>query len=354
MFGRRAKPEDQSATKTGSVSDSGQAAGSRWPYGVLVAVMLSGAGLMVVGLTLQEIFAPGLWVARQSWIPSHPSVPSSQPAPVRVRTGSVDDLRDSFRRIGYELPAGGAGEVPRLSVAGLPDDLSDLEDAKERKTLFLQTILPMVLSVNEELRSARSKVVALSKSMASGEDLDDAEADWLGELEQLFRIERKGEAPAAKALLKRLDEVPVGLALAQAAIESGWGTSRFAREGNALFGQRTWTQDDGLVPKNRQEGESFRVRRFDSPADSVWVYVHNLNTAPAYAGWRARRAALRAAGQGLSATALLSGLEPYSEKGADYLAMLDQMIRKEKLGRFQKTKLATPWNGDEEAVASAD
>lgn len=319
---------------------------ARWPYGLLLGAMAFGAGLMVLGLGLQESFAPGLWSPRQAWLPAHPEGSRALPAAISVRSGSVEALQRSFARIGYELPADGAARVPRLRLAALPDDLSDIADAKQRKTLFLKTVLPMVLSVNEQIREARREVLAISKRSAQGVAPDPAVTDWLADLERRFGIESKGAGPATDALLERLDEVPVALALAQAAIESGWGTSRFAREGNALFGQRTWKQADGLVPKARGEGESFRVRRFKAPVESVWSYVHNLNTSPAYDAWRARRAALRASGRALSASALLAGLEPYSEKGAEYTAMLGEMIRKEKLGRFQKVRLAGAAEGD--------
>ena len=337
-----APPSNESEDEAAPQADRGQASASRWPYGLLVGAMAFGAVIMLGGLILQETFAPGLWTARESWIPAHPDGPHSKPAPVYVSGRSVEDLKRSYARIGYELPSEGAARVPRLRVAGLPDDLSEITDAKERKTLFLKTVLPMVLSVNEELRVARREVVALSKKAGTEGGLDEDEVEWLGELERLFGIKRKGERPATKALLKRIDEVPVALALAQAAIESGWGTSRFALEGNALFGQRTWKATDGLVPEARKDGESFRVRSFSMPVDSVWSYAHNLNSSSAYGEWRNRRAQMRAAGKTLEATALLSGLEAYSEKGDEYLAMLDQLIRREKLGRFQKVRLAGP------------
>lgn len=339
-------PSDADSEQDSPRSDKSDLAASRWPYGLLVGAMAFGAGVMLLGLVLQDSFAPGLWTAREAWLPAHPDGPRSQPAPVTVSSRSADALKRSYLRIGYELPAERGARVPRLRVARLPDDLAELTDAKERKALFLQTVLPMVLSVNEEIRTARRAVIALSKAAAGG-GLDEDEREWLDELERRFAIERKGDAPATKALLARLDEVPVALALAQAAIESGWGTSRFALEGNALFGQRTWKGKDGLVPEARAEGQSFRVRSFATPAESVWFYVHNLNTSPAYGQWRARRAALRAAGKPLSATDLLLGLEAYSEKGSDYIAMLDEMIRREKLGRFQQVRLSSPQNDDE-------
>lgn len=315
-------------------------AGARWqPYGLLLGVMLLGAGALLGGLSLQELYAPGLRTAGQSWIPRHPEARRSRPAPTFVAARSVEDLKLSFQRLGYELPSVGAGWVPRLSVAGLPKDLPELEDPAERKRLFLQTLLPLVLTVNEELRSARRKVVELSDKIAAGGQLESEDAAWLEELEARYRIERDSKASAAKTLLRRLDEVPVAMALAQGAVESGWGTSRFAQEGNALFGQRTWKQDTGLVPEARREDHEFRVRRYGAPLESVWSYVHNLNTSPAYQDWRKRRAELRAAGKELSAGALLPALAPYSEKGAEYVEMLGEMIRDEKLGRFQKAKL---------------
>lgn len=134
-----------------------------------------------------------------------------------------------------------------------------------------------------------------------------------------------------RRLLRRVDIVPPSLALAQAANESAWGTSRFAREGNNLFGQWCYTPGCGLVPMRRELGGRHEVKRFDWPYDSVASYVHNLNTHPAYRGFRQTRESLQDESQTLSGLALLDGLRSYSERGPEYLTAIRNIIVKNDL-----------------------
>lgn len=144
--------------------------------------------------------------------------------------------------------------------------------------------------------------------------------------------EGAGLSPAAyDELLARLDIVPVSLALAQAAEESGWGTSRFAAEGNALFGQWAWGEN-AIRPQNQREGlGDYGIAAFETPLESVRAYMHNLNTHPAYAELRARRAEMRRDDETLSGWELANTLTRYSERGQDYVDTLHTIMRVNRL-----------------------
>lgn len=320
---------------------------SSWPYGLLLVAGGFGLGLLLLGVALQA----WLWPASdrgallEARIPAAPgrALPPIPREPLDA--DSAAELRERFARQATgsagdpSVPTNGAAGVPPLALQALPDDLADLPDPEERKALFLQSVLPLVLMANRGVRRVREQVEAVAARRAAGEAPSAAEAAWLDELAGLYGSE-PGDLPG---LLERLDVVPVPIALAQAALETGWGTSRFALQGHALFGARTWRDDqDGLVPAERAEGERYRVRSFAEPAESVWSYLHNLNTSPAYAEWRAKRAALRAAGTPLTAEPLLDGLVRYSEQGADYVALLRRLIETERLTRFAGARLAQP------------
>jgi Bax protein len=192
-------------------------------------------------------------------------------------------LQAVFENLDYDLETvrRDGATVPRVYVTALPDDLSQVAPTEKRKALFLSTVLPLVLMANEELRILRARIQTLSDQARPSED-DEA---WLDRVRA-----RYGVVPdqGIDELLRRADEVPVSLALAQSIEESGWGTSRFARIGNALFGQRTWGKTaSGVVPTGRDEHQTFRVRSYMNLMGAVRSYMHNLNTHPAYAALRA-------------------------------------------------------------------
>lgn len=328
-----------------------------WPYGLLLAAMLFGIGLLALGIALQALFTAGedRGAVLERWIPTRPGRPAPPIPREPAEAGTVEQLQALFATRGYDLGEGAAegAPIPPIALQRLPSDLAALPDPAERKRLFLQSVLPLVLMANFSVRRVRQQLLELEARLDSGEVANPDEARWLSELARLHGLSvQRGRALAPSALLARIDEVPVAIALAQAALETGWGTSRFAREGNALFGARTWRSDmDGLVPLQRADGERFRVRSFDEPAQSVFSYLHNLNSSPAYADWRARRAELRQSGAPLRAAALLEGLSRYSEAGADYVALLETLIETEDLERLAPARLAS--GGPERLEAAA-
>ncbi|MHA1113206.1 MAG: glucosaminidase domain-containing protein [Alphaproteobacteria bacterium] len=254
-----------------------------------------------------------------------------------IFVGGAGKLDDTFRNFGYDLDAvrAGAGSVPRLLVASLPGDLADLPSVKARKGLFIKTLLPLVLTANEHILAERARVTALRATLAAGRRLDARAGVWLDRM-----FERYGTTDIDE-LLRRVDVIPPSLAIAQAAEESGWGTSRFAREGNAPFGQRTYrARRAGIVPRARAEGESFAVRAYDRLLDAVRAYKGNLNTHTAYSEFRRLRAALRAAGRPLDGLRLAGAMSRYSERGSDYVGAIRHIIRVNRLDQFDRARLS--------------
>jgi len=204
-------------------------------------------------------------------------------------------------------------------------DFTQYTAGAERKTQFFDYLLPLVRSENQAILSNRR---ALSDIIERGHATW-AERRWLTHLAERYELTDfdPDSQEDRQTLLNRVDIVPPSMALAQAANESAWGTSRFARQGNNYFGQWCYQQGCGLVPNARNEGATHEVAAFDSPRESVRRYMNNINTHNAYRSLRQRRAALRAEGQGITGLALIPSLTRYSERGQAYVDELRHMIR---------------------------
>jgi uncharacterized FlgJ-related protein len=196
--------------------------------------------------------------------------------------------------------------------------LDGIDDLDQRKRLFLRVMLPIIIGENHALADNRQRLL---------ENKDAVPYDLVAQYGTRDR----------DALLARVDVIPPSLVLAQAAVESGWGTSRFAREGNSFFGQRAYGGDvDGLVP---ERATGFTVRRFETIADSVRAYLHNLNTHGAYREFRAARAAMRRSGDTLVGPDLAVHLSRYSEEGHVYVEKLRRVIKDNHLLDLDETTL---------------
>lgn len=264
--------------------------------------------------------------------------PSLPKAPVDIAAPTVDRLIARFDSIGYDLSKIRDGDltVPRVLPDAIPQDMAAIEQVDRKKSTFVRMVLPMVLVINESIRTDRSRALAMKDRLDSGGDLSDREQAWLTDRFKEYKV----EFGDFKTLLLRMDIVPPSLALAQAAIESGWGTSRFARKGNALFGQWTTDQFDGIVPKDREEGKTHKIRSFHAPIDSVASYLRNLNTHRAYKDLRVARAELRSQQKPLDSMVLAGTLDSYSEKGMEYVGLLQSIIRVNELTLFDRARLA--------------
>lgn len=247
-----------------------------------------------------------------------------------------------FERTGYTLEAVRAGEtgVPRLYLAALPSDFGSVEDVGPRKQAFLRTVLPLILRANKEIEIVRTRVSALLDKIRTEETVRRSDARWLTAVARQYGvIDSDAIAPqaelsgaAGRTLLRRVDTVPVPLALAQAIVESGWGRSRFALEGNAIFGQWTWDKSEGIAPAGAPDADH-AVRAFGTLMESVRVYMHNLNTHAGYRAFRTARA------NGASARALAGTLTRYSERGAVYGEDLIAIMAQNDLDMFRGARL---------------
>ncbi len=226
------------------------------------------------------------------------------------------------------------GVVPRVFLASIPEGLADVPETEIRKGLFYKSVLPLVLQVNNEIREKRERLKTLAKIIKSGEKPSAVDRLWLAAMSERYNVERNDIA----SLLIKVDVVPPSLALAQAAKESGWGSSRFTREGNALFGQWTFAKGN-LVPSDRDEGKTHMVKRFDSLIDSVRAYVRNLNTHRAYRDYRKLRAELKRKDKPMDGRILAGTLRHYSELGMEYVNAIRSMIRFDRLNRFDDARL---------------
>jgi Bax protein len=228
-------------------------------------------------------------------------------------------------------------EVPRLFLAHLPRDLPEIPDVKRRKETFITLMLPHVLAVNEEILTDRSRILKLRAKLAKETPLSDAELKWLSKIFASYEVATMN----FDRLLARVDIIPPALSIAQAAKESGWGSSRFAQKGNAIFGQWTWNpRDQGIVPKERPEGESYRVRAFDSVLAATRSYAKNLNTSAAYNNFRKSRTDLRAAQKPISGLTLVEALENYSTKRHHYVLAVKEIIKLNRLKLLNNVELS--------------
>ena len=216
----------------------------------------------------------------------------------------------------------------RLSL--LPAEIKKIENTKNRKDLFIQIILPLIIKENNYIKTDRKKLFnILNKNNNS-----DLEKRWLNKKFKQYGVVNKD----LSTLKIRMDEVPVSMAIAQAAKETGWGTSRFAQEGNALFGQWTWS-GEGIKPAGAEDGTTHKVMKFIVLQASVKAYQRNLNTHSTYKKFRKARAEMRDKKKDLESLILVEYLDKYAETGKEYVRILQQIIKQNDLTDFDDAKL---------------
>ena len=208
--------------------------------------------------------------------------------------------------------------------------MKKIENTKARKKLFIQIILPLVIKENNNIRLDRRKLFSIiNKSNNSN-----VEKKWLKRKFKQYGVPNND----LSTLKVRMDEIPVSIAIAQAAKETGWGTSRFAQEGNALFGQWTWS-GDGIKPTAAEDNTTHKVMRFKILQASVKAYHRNINTHSSYREFRNARAELRDENRELDSLVLSMYLDKYAETGKEYVKILQQIIKQNKLTDFDDAKL---------------
>ena len=220
--------------------------------------------------------------------------------------------------------------VKPIALDSFPREIKKIENTIKRKEFFIQIVLPLILQENNNIRLDRKSLF----SIINKSNNTDLEKKWLDKKYKQYGIPSKD----LSTLKIRMDEVPVSLALAQAAKETGWGTSRFAQEGNALFGQWTWS-GEGLKPKEADESQGHKVMKFNVLQASVRAYQRNLNTHKTYKEFRQARAKLRDAGEELDSIVLSEHLDKYAETGKQYVKILQKIIEQNNLKDFDNAKL---------------
>ena len=220
--------------------------------------------------------------------------------------------------------------VKPVALTLLPAEIKMIENTKKRKEFFIQIVLPLILKENNNIRLDRKTLFNIINKSNNTK----IEKKWLKNKFKQYGIPSKD-----LSILKiRMDEIPVSLAIAQAAKETGWGTSRFAQEGNALFGQWTWS-GEGLKPKEADENKGHKVMKFNVLQASVRAYQRNLNTHSSYENFRLARAQLRDSQRPLDSILLSQFLKNYAETGNQYVEVLQKIIKQNNLKDFDDAKL---------------
>ena len=219
--------------------------------------------------------------------------------------------------------------VKPIALSLLPQEIKKIENIKKRKNLFIKIILPLILEESNVIKSDRRKLFnILNKNKNSV-----VEKKWLNKKFKQYSVSNKD----LSTLKIRMDIVPVSLVIAQAAKETGWGTSRFAVEGNALFGQWTW-DGEGIKPASADNNDTHKVMRFKIMRASIRAYQRNLNTHASYKKFRLTRAEQRDRNENLNSLVLSEHLEKYAETGAEYVKILNKIIKQNSLTDFDDAK----------------
>ena len=211
-----------------------------------------------------------------------------------------------------------------------PKDLDEIQSVQLKKETFIKIVLPLVVAENGKILDDRIKLDRiLSRKMTN-----EKEKSWLKQKLREYKV-KNGDM---QELQKRMDIIPVSIALSQAAKESGWGTSRYALEGNAIFGQWTW-DGKGIAPLSREEGKSHKILRFPILRASVKAYKNNLNTHKGYKKFREKRFNLRKKRNPIQGLDLIHTLDSYAQTGEEYTDILKKIILQNSLADFETVEL---------------
>lgn len=270
-------------------------------------------------------------------VPKPLSRPSNLPTVEQPYQLTVVSLSNSLNSLSFNLADIRSGNpVPRIFVDTMPVDILDIEQVQKKKKIFLSVTLPLILKVNEKIEAERDRLLNIVTLVKSGKQVPETDQKWLQRLAKRYQSTTSNLFD----LLLKVDTIPVSLALAQSIEESGWGTSRFARNGNALFGQRVWATGKGIIPQEREEGATYEVQAFDHLEQSILSYATNLNRHTAYEDFRLRRAYLKSTGASPTGYDLADTLLSYSERGEEYVQTLKSLIDANNLTDFDTVELS--------------
>ena len=247
---------------------------------------------------------------------------------VRLNASTIEQL---FKDTNYNLDDVRKTKLVKpIALSLLPEEMKMIESSTKKKKLFIKIVLPLILEENNRIKLDRKKLfTVLNKNKNTN-----LEKKWLN-----LKFKQYGVVNKDLSTLKiRMDEIPVSLAIAQAAKETGWGTSRFALEGNALFGQWTWS-GEGIKPAGADNNTSHKVMKFKILKSSVRAYQRNLNTHSSYKDFRFARAELRDNKMKLDSLILANYLDKYAETGKEYVKILKKIIKQNNLTELDDVKL---------------
>ena len=248
---------------------------------------------------------------------------SSSDNDYKLNTQTVLNL---FEDLEYDLDhVRNKKKVKPIYFTRLPKDLDTIKSVKEKKETFLQILLPLVVAENEKIKEDRKYLLKIVKGNATIES-----KKWLNKKYKAYKVSDR----EISELIKKIDIVPTSIALAQAAKESGWGTSRFALEGNAIYGQWTWN-GDGIEPLEKTKNKSHQILKFPLLRASVKAYIINLNTHRGYRSFREKRFELRKENKKLAGLELIHELDNYAQTGKEYTKILEQIIRQNDLDELE-------------------
>ena len=244
---------------------------------------------------------------------------------------SASTIKQLFEDTGYNLSDVRKKKLVKpVALTLLPQEIKMIENTKKRKDFFIQIVLPLIIQENNNIKLDRKILF----NIINKNNNTSSEKKWLEAKYKQYGVGSKD----LSTLKIRMDEIPVSLAIAQAAKETGWGTSRFAQEGNALFGQWTWS-GEGLKPKEAEKGKGHKVMKFNVLQASVRAYQRNLNTHSTYKEFRKARAEFRDLSKPLDSMELSKYLDKYAETGSQYVEVLQKIIEQNKLQDFDDAKL---------------
>ena len=247
---------------------------------------------------------------------------------LNLKTETVLNL---FKDVEYDLGKVRSKKLVKpIYFTQFPKDLDELESTQLKKETFIKIVLPLIVAENERILADREKLITLSGKKYT----TDAEKQWIRQKLLEYKV-KKGDL---KELFVRMDIIPTSIALAQAAKESGWGTSRYALEGNAIFGQWTWS-GQGIAPLDRESNKNHKILKFPILRASVKAYKNNLNTHKSYSKFRAKRSSLREKSKKISGLELTETLNNYAQTGSKYTQILNQIIRQNRLTDFEPVSL---------------
>ena len=247
---------------------------------------------------------------------------------LNLKTETVIQL---FKDVDYDLRSVRNDKLVKpIYFTQFPRDLDDLQSVQLKKETFIKIVLPLIVAENEKILDDRERLKVLKDKKFT----TDSEKQWLRQKLLEYKVKRSD----LNELMLKMDIIPVSIALAQAAKESGWGTSRFALEGNAIFGQWTW-DGQGIAPLKRDGDKNHKILKFPILRASVKAYKNNLNTHKSYSKFREKRRQLRDKNKKITGLSLTETLKNYAQTGSEYTKILNQIITQNRLSDFEPVKL---------------